>query len=475
MAEAEIALKYTTLPAVVLNRSLLVLLPLFCVFLIWSTIVLLLAAANGTIALGPTSAVILCQVLLFFTLATVAIVSADRNVFLSRDGISVPFFVSPGPAFRTELQWSDVQAVTFRPGGACGCLQLLFRGGRRFVLDLNRIPPETTEKLIVAMEVWSGNEQAFPALLEARMRVSAENSTDHSYTHLWEEELARRFGATNFVPLEPGHKLNHGALTVERQLAFGGLSAIYLVESSMPYGDNQESTKTAARKFHIVLKEAVIPPDADEQLRERSIAMLEREAVLLTKLSHPGLARVYDYFVENDRHYLLLEYVKGFDLRRLVREKGPVAEKEVVAWTKQLCDILQYIHHLDPPIVHRDLSPDNIILREDKTIALIDFGAANHFLGTATGTLIGKQAYIAPEQLRGKADARSDIYSLGASLHFLLTGEDPEPLSESRPRKIRTSVSSQLDDVVACCTRMEAVERFQSAFELMAALEEIRV
>jgi serine/threonine protein kinase len=108
------------------------------------------------------------------------------------------------------------------------------------------------------------------------------------------------------------------------------------------------------------------------------------------------------------------------------------------------------------------LTPDNIILREDDTIAVIDFGASNHFLGTATQTLIGKQAYMPAEQLRGKSDQRSDIYSFGATLFFLLTGQDPEPLSASHPKAENPKVPTALDELVAHCTQLEAVDRPQS-------------
>jgi serine/threonine-protein kinase len=136
-----------------------------------------------------------------------------------------------------------------------------------------------------------------------------------------------------------------------------------------------------------------------------------------------------------------------------------------------LAEVVDYIHAQDPPIIHRDLTPDNIVLRGDDSIVVIDFGAANQFVGTATGTLVGKQAYIAPEQFRGKATPQSDIYAFGGTIYFLLTGKDPEPLSQSRPRTIKPSIDTRLDDLVACCTAFEASERPASG---RAALELIK-
>ena len=104
---------------------------------------------------------------------------------------------------------------------------------------------------------------------------------------------------------------------------------------------------------------------------------------------------------------------------------------------------------------------------------LIDFGAANEFVGTATGTLVGKQAYISPEQLRGKASTSSDIYALGGTLYFLLTGTDPEALSASRPKSQNESVSSAVDDLVKQCTEMEEHDRFPHARDIKAVLSKL--
>lgn len=115
-----------------------------------------------------------------------------------------------------------------------------------------------------------------------------------------------------------------------------------------------------------------------------------------------------------------------------------------------------------------------MILKTDGTIAIIDFGAANFFLGTATGTMIGKQAYIAPEQLRGKANPQSDLYALGGSLFFLLTGEDPEPLAVSQPALVNRQINPELDKLVAALTQMEVEDRLQSARLAVEALKELK-
>jgi len=134
---------------------------------------------------------------------------------------------------------------------------------------------------------------------------------------------------------------------------------------------------------------------------------------------------------------------------------------------------LKYLHEQDPPIVHRDLTPDNLVIRDDGSLALIDFGAANEFIGNATGTFVGKQAFIAPEQFRGKAVVHSDIYSFGCTLYCLLTAKEPEALCTSNPRDVRADVSNQLSEIVVACTQIEPLDRYPSAAALIPVLRQL--
>ena len=127
--------------------------------------------------------------------------------------------------------------------------------------------------------------------------------------------------------------------------------------------------------------------------------------------------------------------------------------------------------------MHRDLTPDNLVLSVKVGLVLIDFGAANAFIGTATGTMVGKQSYMPPEQLRGKAEPRSDIYALGCTLYFLLTGNDPMPLEVANPGE-KTVVSHDLNALIMRCTAQKVEERFASAqavFDVVAAIRKDRV
>ena len=451
MSEAEVTLTYRELPVTCAHYALIASMPVLLMFL--------MVCIFGTILVSGEpqfSSVAIFDFLLFLAVGCAVggiVVTADKTVFLARDGISLPYFVCPVFKFRSQHNWSDLTQVRFLPGGKRGILSLTFKGGACAKLKLDLLPAKQVENLIVSLDVWSGGADMFPALLEARLNLDGQGGAPeaHGYTELWEEELTRRFGATNFIPLEPGQVVRD--LTIERQLAFGGMSAIYLA--------------IGKDKQRCVLKEAVVPSDANEQLRNAAENMLEREARILASLSHPNIARVLDHFLESGRHYIMMELVDGADLRRLVKEHGKQSEADVQHWALQLLDILQYLHTQAPPVVHRDLSPDNLMLRENGELCLIDFGAANHFVGTATGTLIGKQAYIAPEQLRGKAEPRSDIYAFGCTLFFLLTGEDPEPLSVSNVRELNGGVSEKLAQIIASCTAQEECDRAASAEELL--------
>jgi serine/threonine-protein kinase len=246
--------------------------------------------------------------------------------------------------------------------------------------------------------------------------------------------------------------LQDGEIKVLRQLGFGGLSAIYLVQ----YKKNELA----------ILKESVLPADVDDQLKAKAEEQFDREARILAGLKHPRIARVLDHFVEKG-HYLLLEYVHGQDLRQYVNELGVQSERVVLAFALQIAEILKYLHSREPAIIHRDLTPENLIVNDKNRIVLIDFGAANEFLHTATGTLVGKHAYMAPEQLKGKAQTASDLYAMGCTMHFLLTGQDPVPLSSSHPTSINNTVPAEMDELVFRLTQFDPSARFSSAAEVL--------
>src|SRR5262249_45993203 len=146
----------------------------------------------------------------------------------------------------------------------------------------------------------------------------------------------------------------------------------------------------------VVVKESVLPRFLDQQTREKARELFAREAQLLSRCKHPRLARLLDHFSENERDYLVMQFIAGESLASLVRRSNPMDQITVLEHTRQITAILAYLHNQEPQIVHRDVTPDNLIIDSSNRLFLIDFGAANEAIGNATGTMIGKQSYIAP-------------------------------------------------------------------------------
>lgn len=386
----------------------------------------------------------------------------DEEIHLSDNGLSLSNAFLLPMLGRVQRSWEDLLSLQLSTRHHASLdkqvLTLRFKTGGHASIDLSQLNIDAIERLLLSLEVWGRHANKDPLLLRLQsglheMRLGAGQV---SYTQIWEEEMNRRFGSTAFIPLEPGHQLQSGRLRVLKQVAFGGLSAIYLAQLN----------KTEA----VIIKESVLSDASGSEESEKAQQMFAREAHLLKNLDHPQIARWRDYFVEQGRHYVVLDYLPGDDLKKIVRASGSQPEERVLLWALEIARILQYLHSFTPPVVHRDLTPDNLVFSADQ-IVLIDFGAANQLLTMATGTLIGKQAYIAPEQFRGNAVPASDIYACGGTLHFLLTGEDPEPLSVSHPRLINGQVSSDVDQLVADCTAFDAGERIQTAGQLIDRLE----
>jgi ABC-type thiamin/hydroxymethylpyrimidine transport system permease subunit len=194
-------------------------------------------------------------------------------------------------------------------------------------------------------------------------------------------------------------------------------------------------------------------------------------------LNHPYLPRVTDHFSEGGKQYLVMDFVEGQSLAQLLQQaSAPLDVEQVLTWAKQLCDVLHYLHLQQPPIIFRDLKPANIMLEQDGTIKLIDFGIARIFKSgkTTDTTYFGTTGYAPPEQYGGKGqtDARSDIYALGACLHQLLTGHDPSlsPFKFSTVRSLNPNVPQPIDQAIMRALEFGADQRWQSAQEMRDAL-----
>jgi outer membrane protein assembly factor BamB len=216
----------------------------------------------------------------------------------------------------------------------------------------------------------------------------------------------------------------------------------------------------------------------DPVLREVTVQNFEREANILASLSHPAIPSILDYFSEANRLYLVMEYIDGKDLDEIIEQSPePLPQEQVIDWAIQICTVLNYLHNHKPePIVFRDLNPRNIMLNQHGRIVVIDFGIAKVFERGQRGTIIGTAGYPPPEQYRGVAEPRGDIYALGATMHHLLTKRDPrlEPpftFHEHPIRSLNPKVSEQLDAIVMKALEYDVEKRFETAEEFRQALE----
>ncbi len=395
-----------------------------------------------------------------------------KDFVLKQTGIRLPFVYFLNGTGQLFWSWSKLNKVVFSrsyarlPVANQVVLSFLDSGSEtvNFHIKLHEIHQLDLKKLIYAIVTNAPHAVIEPPLDQVALEIPTVSGIKHlnfqSFTSLWDEEFSTRFSPTLFVPLAPDDELRNGAIKIVELVACGGSAAIYAAKDSAGQ--------------QIIVKEAVIPKNANDQLKAKAIEMFNREALLLSKLNHPHIAKVLDHFVENEHHYELIEFIDGLDLRRFVKERGPQPEDFVLSWAEQICELLVYLHSQDPPIIHRDLTPDNLVLRVDAQLVLIDFGAANAFVGTATGTMVGKQSYMPPEQLRGKSVPQSDIYSLGGTLYFLLTGKDPTPLEPSQVSGGDIKVSAQMNQLLARCTAFEVSDRYSTAVGLLHSIRTIR-
>ncbi len=272
------------------------------------------------------------------------------------------------------------------------------------------------------------------------------------------------------MELPTGHVL-HERFRIIRLLGKGGMGAVYYAH------DPVLNRYVAIKQLQVML---TATEHAADQLRTQFL----REAQILAALHHPNLPRVTDYFVDGDMHYLVMDYVEGqslLDMLQTNRQGFP--EDLVMEWADQLLSALEYIHANN--VIHRDIKPANIRRTTDGRIFLVDFGLVKSFNINDPRTMtmfhgVGTPEYAPPEQYDPgvHTDQRSDIYSLGATLYHLLTGQAPvsvtrrfsEPTAFFPPRQAKAEISPQVEQVILRAMEIERAKRFTSATDMRAAL-----
>ena len=259
-------------------------------------------------------------------------------------------------------------------------------------------------------------------------------------------------------------QLIHQRYRIEKLLGLGGFGAVYKawdIRLKIPCAvkENLETSPEAARQF-------------------------EREATLLAGLRHPNLPKVSDHFILPGRgQYLVMEYIEGQDLQEILERAGSaLPEDQALDWARQILEALVYLHQQKPPIIHRDVKPANIHITPQGQAILVDFGLAKFFdpgSKTTRGARAFTPGYSPIEQYgKGSTDERSDLYSLGATLYTLLTGQEPvesvqrvvrDPLPQAR--QLNPGLSPGMTGLLEQALQMDPEKRFQSAGEMLQALQ----
>ena len=266
--------------------------------------------------------------------------------------------------------------------------------------------------------------------------------------------------------LEIGSVLD-GKYKILSEIGRGGMSIVYLAM-------NEKANKPWAVKE--VRKDGVKDYEAVHQ-------GLIAETEILKRLNHPNLPSIVDVIDRDDTFLIVMDYIEGKSLDYWLKKDGAQPQEKVVEWAKQMCDVLGYLHSCNPPIIYRDLKPGNIMLKPDGNIMIIDFGTAREYKETSIDDTrhLGTRGYAAPEQFddttgmnpHGQTDARTDIYTLGATLYHLITGHNPcvYPYKMYPIRQWDPSLSTGLEKIIRKCTQENPDDRYQNCAELMYALE----
>jgi serine/threonine protein kinase len=250
-------------------------------------------------------------------------------------------------------------------------------------------------------------------------------------------------------------------------LGRGGMGRVYKV------ADRFQGGKILAAK-------ELLAGNLSAERAHEALAQFQTEARILTRLTHPNLPKVYDYFSFPGRYYIIMEHVKGKTLEKILdaRKGRPVNERLALSWALQICKTMHFLTVQKPPVVFRDLKPANIMIDRNSRIKLIDFGIARFFKeAKSEDTFVyGTPGYAAPEQYgTGQTDVRSDIFSLGATLHHCLTGRNPSenPLDFPDPMILNPKLSKGTAEIIRKALQQEREKRFQSALDMKQAVQRV--
>lgn len=250
-----------------------------------------------------------------------------------------------------------------------------------------------------------------------------------------------------------------GKYEILTEIGRGGMSIVYLAMDT--HLNKQWAVKEIKKKGSGKNDEIVVNS-------------LLAEANMMKRLDHPSLPRIVDIIDNGVTIYVVMDYIEGESLDKILNEYGAQPEELVIGWAKQLCDALGYLHSQKPPIIYRDMKPANVMLKPEGNIKIIDFGIAREYKeqNLADTTVLGTKGYAPPEQYSGQTDPRSDIFALGMTMHHLLTGVDPRNGEAYAPvRQWNPELSEGIEAIIDKCVEPAAENRYQSCADLLYDLE----
>jgi tRNA A-37 threonylcarbamoyl transferase component Bud32 len=357
-----------------------------------------------------------------------------------------------GGIVKTTMRWADVATLTVNESPESTAIELRDIRGKRIRLLLDCI--QTIEERQILRHFFLSRLPQLDVAQAGKVLTRVGTANDVPFTKLWSQALQDARPRLRTAVLAQDTTLQNGTYVIQDLIASGGQGAVYLA-----------AMRTIEGVKEIVLKEYVLPDTVHQAEHKAAVEQFEHEVRLLTKINHPGVIRMYDAFVEDHRAYLVLEHIHGVSLKDSVTANGPLREERAVQLALQMCDILHMLHTQTPSVMHLDFSPDNMLIDQQDRLTTIDFNVSIEENAIRTRTVMGKQRYMAPEQYRGKPTQRSDIYALGASMFFLLTGSEPHPISVSDP----PTCSDALRAILRQATALEESDRYQTAAELRGA------
>lgn len=411
----------------------------------------------------------------FLGVAAVAILipiklASPKHLFIDAKSVGI------GDMF---LHWEHIISVTLEKAGVMsdpleGRLILLKQNGVRLNIDLTKIPDvQKRQRALRLIERYATN-----ASFNSEFMRTTNTLVDIQFTDLWLESQPN--GQPVEVQVEQ-RVLCEGKYQLESALGYGGQGVTYLAStiggSTTVSNSNASNTTTGSTNGRteehrcVVIKELVLPNYADVRIMQDATSRFERGAKLLKELDHPRVVKLLDHFFENGKAYLVMEHVQGVTLRNHIEQNGALEFDKAKELGMRLCDILDYLHSREVPVIHCDFAPDNLIITPEGELKLIDFDVARVVDNKAHTFIAGRPSYTPPEQFRGQPTIQSDLFALGAIVHYILQGKDPPPLCAGASDDETVWQSNSIEKLIQRCCQFEASARPGSAREIREELE----